>query len=87
LSPIPYPFCIYIDKLEDILEDLGYVGPTLASIVTIILLYANNIVLMVKIPYDLGKQLITLKDFCSSMGMTMSTEKIKVMIIKSKRIT
>jgi len=46
-----------------------------------ILLYANDIVLMEKSPYDLGRQLITLKDFCSSMG------KKEVMIIKSKRIT
>jgi hypothetical protein len=46
-----------------------------------ILLYANDIVLMDKSPYDLGRQLITLKDFCSSMG------KKEVMIIKSKRIT
>jgi hypothetical protein len=40
-----------------------------------------------KSPYYLGKQLITLKDFYSNMGMAMSTEKTKVMIIKSKRIT
>jgi hypothetical protein len=38
-------------------------------------------------PYDLGKQLKILKDFCSSMGMTVNTDKTKVMIIKSKKIT
>jgi hypothetical protein len=42
---------------------------------------------MEKSPYDLGKQLIILKDFLSSMCMTMNTNKTKVMIIKSKRIT
>jgi hypothetical protein len=41
---------------------------------------------MAKSPYDLGKQLITLEDFCSSMGTTENTDKTKVMIIKSKRI-
>jgi hypothetical protein len=83
----PTLFNIYIDKLEDCLEDAGCVGPTLVSIVIILLLYANDIVLMEKIPYDLGKKLIILKDFFSSMGMTMNTNKTKVMIIKSKRIT
>jgi hypothetical protein len=42
---------------------------------------------MTKSPYDLGKKLIILKDFCFSMCMTMNNDKTKVMIIKSKRIT
>jgi hypothetical protein len=42
---------------------------------------------MEKSPYDLGKKLIILKDFLFSMCMTMNTNKTKVMIIKSKRIT
>jgi len=69
------------------LEDAGCVGSTLASIVIILLIYVDDIVLIENSPYDLGKQLIILKDFCSSMGMTMNTNKIKVMIVKSKRIT
>jgi hypothetical protein len=65
------------------LEDASCVGPTLASIVIILLLYDDYIVLMVKSPYDLGKKLIFVN---TDMGMTVNTEKIKVMIIKSKRI-
>jgi hypothetical protein len=42
---------------------------------------------MVVIPHDLGKQLRILKDFCSNMGMTVNTDKTKVMIIKSNKIT
>jgi hypothetical protein len=83
----PTLFSIYIDKLEDCLEDVCCVSLTLASIVIILLLYADDIFLMEKIPYDLGKKLIIHKEFCSSMGMTMNIEKTKVMIIKSKRIT
>ena len=55
--------------------------------IRILLLYDDDIVLMEKHPYDLGKKLITLEELCSSMGMTMNTDKTKVMIIKSKRIT
>jgi hypothetical protein len=71
----PTFFDIYIDKLEDCLEDAGCVGLTLASIVIILLIYVDDIVLMEKSPYDLGKQLVILKDFCTSMGMTVNTEK------------
>jgi hypothetical protein len=87
LSLSPTLFGIYIDKLEDCLEVAGCVGPTLASIVIILLLYANDIVLMARNPYDLSKQLRILKDFFSSTGMTVNTEKTKVMIIKSNKIT
>jgi hypothetical protein len=83
----PTIFGIYIDKLEDFLEVACYVGPTLASIVIILLLYTDDIFLMAKSPYGLGKQLITLKNFCSNMGMIVNIDKTKVMIIKSKRIT
>jgi hypothetical protein len=42
---------------------------------------------MVRSPHDLGKQLRVLKDFCSNTGMTVNTDKTKVMIIKSDKIT
>jgi hypothetical protein len=42
---------------------------------------------MKRIPYDLSKQLRMHKNFFSSTDMTMSIEKKKVMIIKSKNIT
>jgi hypothetical protein len=83
----PTLFGIYIDKLEDCLEEAGCVGPTLTSIVIILLLYVDDIVLMVRSPHDLDKQLRILKDLCSNMGMTVNTNKTKVMIIKSNKIT
>jgi hypothetical protein len=49
----PTLFGIYIDKLEDCLEEVGCVGPTLTGIVIILLLYTDDIVLMVRSPYDL----------------------------------
>ena len=42
---------------------------------------------MVRSPRDLENQLRILKDFCSNMGMTVNTNKTKVMIIKSNKIT
>ena len=59
----------------------------LDGIVIIILLYDDDIVLMARFPFDLDKQLRTLKYFCSNMGMAVNTGKTKVMIIKSKKDT
>jgi hypothetical protein len=80
-------FGIYIDKLEDCLEKGGCVGPTLTGIVINLLLYADDIILMVRSLHDLENQLRILKDFFPNMGMTVNTDKTKVMIIKSNKIT
>lgn len=61
----PTFFDMYIDKLEE--ED--YIGPTLANIAINHLLYANDIVLMARIPYDLRKQLSIVKDFYNNIGL------------------
>jgi hypothetical protein len=82
----PTLFGIYIDKLEDCLEKTGFVSPTLTGIVINLLLYANDIVLMERNPHDLENQPRILKDFHSNMGMTINTDKTKVMIIKSNKI-
>jgi hypothetical protein len=83
----PTLFGIYIDKLEDCLENIGCVGPTLTDILINLLLYVDDIVLMERSPLDLENQLRILKDFCSNMGMTVNMDKTKVMIIKSNKIT
>ena len=68
----PSLFGIYIEKLEDCLEEPGCVIPTLIFIFINLLLYPDDIVLMVRSPHDIGKQLRILKDFCSNMGMTVN---------------
>jgi hypothetical protein len=51
----PTIFNMYIDKLDGCLKGIGCVGPTVDGIF-IVLLYVGDIVLMVKIPYDLTKR-------------------------------
>jgi hypothetical protein len=80
----PTLFGIYIDKLEGCLEEVSCVSPTLAGII-IILLCVDDIVLMVRSPCDLDKQLKNFKEFFSSTIMPINTNKTKVMIIKSKK--
>ena len=75
--------------LEECLEEVGCVGPSLTDIVINLLLYANDIILMARtrIPHDLGEKLIILMVFCSNMHMTFNIDKTKRMIIKSNKIT
>jgi hypothetical protein len=82
----PISFWHILDKLESSLEEVGCVGRTLASII-IILLYDGHVVHMVKSPYDLHNELKFMKDFHSSICMTINTNKEKVMIIKSRKMT
>jgi hypothetical protein len=49
--------------------------------------YDENSVLMVRGPYDIYKQMKNIKNFYSSTSITINIVKIKVMRIKSKRIT
>ena len=83
----PTLFGIYIDKLERCLEETSCVGTILTGKVIILLLYVDDIILMARCPSDLAKQLRILKYFCSNLGMTVNTDKTKIMIIKSKTPT
>ena len=71
----PTLFVIYIDKLERCLEEAGCASTILVSIVIILLLYAGDIVLLARCPSDLDKKLRLLKDFFSTMGMTVTLKK------------
>ena len=51
----PTLFGISIDKLEGCLEEAGYAGTILAGIVIILLLYADDIVLLARCSSDLDK--------------------------------
>jgi hypothetical protein len=83
----PTLFDIYIDKLEYCLEYVGCTSLTLTGIFIILLLYVDDIFLMVRNPCNLGKKLWILKYFFASMCMIVNTEKMKVVIIKSKKTT
>ena len=87
MSLSPTLFGIYIDKLEECLEPTGCKGTELVDVLIALLLYVDDIVLLTKSHDDLDKQLRILHNYCSKMGMTVNTDKTKVMIIKSKKIT
>jgi len=62
-------FSIYIVKLEECLKDASCVGHTLTSIVKTLLLYVDDIVIFVRSPCDIGKQLRILQYFSYKMDI------------------
>jgi len=78
---------IYIDKLEGFSEEDNFVDLNIDGIVIILLIYVDDIVLIARSHYDLNKKLKILKHFFYSTRMTIDTNKMKIMIIKSKNIT
>lgn len=56
------------------------------GIVIILLLYVDDIILMSRCSSYLNKELRILKDLYTNMGMSVNTDKTKVMIIKSMRV-
>ena len=56
-------------------------------ILIILLLYADDIVLIASHAFDLDKRLRIIKYFFSNMGMIVNTDKTKIMILKSKKNT
>ena len=83
----PTIFGIYIDKLEECLGIARCKGADLTDIIISLLLYVDDIVLLARSHEDLDKQLQTLHDYFSKMGMTVNTNTTKIMIIKSKKIS
>ena len=78
-------FIVKFKNNEGWTTEAGCVDTILDRIVIILLLYANDIVLMERRPSNLDKQLRILKYFCSHMGMFVNTDKKKIMIIKSRK--
>jgi len=83
----PTLFGNYIDKLEECLETASCKGTELTGIIITLLLYVDDIILLARSRDDLEKQLKNLHVYFSKMGMTANTDKTKVMMIKSKKIT
>ena len=73
----PAPFGIYIDKLESFVEKLQCVETCLASLVTILLLYENDTILLIRNPFGIPKWLHILNTFCIGSRMTTIIEKQK----------
>lgn len=68
-------------------RDRGFVGlGSLGNVDVLILLYAENIVILADTLVDANRKLLTLREYCSLNKMTVNIDKKKVIIFKRSRI-
>jgi hypothetical protein len=81
----PTLFGLYIDKLEEWLNLQEVDGALLGDFVIRLLLYADDLILIVKSAPGLQEHLISLEHFCSTVGMQVNTRNTKVVVFSSER--
>lgn len=79
----PLNFVIFINDLEDYLRSHGMEGVSVTSTVDILLLlYADDLILMGSSPVDLQKKLTLLFSYCQENKMQVNESKSKVVIFR-----
>jgi len=79
----PLLFGLYLDGLEKHLDALdGESPPRLADIVVKLLLYADDLALMLETPKGLQKQIDALSEFCVERQLVINVSKTKVVVFE-----
>jgi hypothetical protein len=82
----PLLFRLYLDGLEKHLDALdGDIPPQLADIVVKLLLYADDLALMLETPQGLQKQIDALSEFCVERQLVINVSKTKVVVFEKHR--
>ena len=81
----PTHFGLYITKLEEWLNSQGSDGIHLGKFVIRLLLYTDDLILIVKTALGLQENLLSLEHFCRRVGMQVNISKMKVVIFSNKR--
>lgn len=78
---------LYIDRLglESIVKKMVGEGVNLASYLVKLLLYADDLILILKIEHGLREHLKALEHFCQEVRMQVNIAKAKIMIFSLNR--
>ena len=80
----PTLFGLYIDELEELITEYAkseeIEGPTIGMYTLLILLYADDVIMMSHTCASMNKMLELLKAFWDRSGMTVNVTKTKMMI-------
>ena len=77
----PLLFALYINSLEKYLRDLGFTGYEASTVALLILLYADDTVLVANSYDEAVKMFNAVHAFCSDLDLTINIEKTEAMII------
>ena len=82
----PTLFGLYVDGLEKrLLETVGIDAPALLGVLTPLLLYADDLILMSTSKEGLQRQLDVLASFCEQRLLTVNLSKTKIVIFEAQR--
>ncbi len=75
----------YVDGLEKhVLESADINAPTLLRVMVLLLLYADDLILMSERASGLQKQLDALASFCEQRQLTVNLSKTKVVVFETR---
>ena len=78
----PFLFAMYVNDLEQELDNNGVSGIDIGMTKLLLLLYADDIVLFGKTPVELQKSLDILEAYCDRWKLTVNIAKTKVMVFR-----
>ena len=73
---------MYVNDLEQELENNGTNGIDIGMVKLLLLLYADDIVLFGKTPEELQKSLNILEEYCDRWKLTVNTAKTKILVFR-----
>ena len=82
ISPILFSF--FVEDLELFLQDDQNSGLSLDAVTFILMLFADDMVVLGKDKDDLQRSLNLLEKYCDKWGLTVNTEKTKIMVFRNK---
>lgn len=80
----PMLFSLFVEDLELFLEDGIDSGINIDDIVLILLLFADDMVILAKSPNELQNSLNLLYQYCQNWGLRVNTEKSKIMVFRKR---
>ena len=81
ISPILFSF--FVEDLELFLQDDQNSGLSLDDVTFILMLFADDMVVLGKNEDDLQRSLNLLEKYCDKWGLTVNTEKTKIMVFRN----
>ena len=82
----PFLFAMYVNDLEQELDNKGVNGIDIGIVKLLLLLYADDIVLFAKTAEELQKSLDILEEYCDRWKLTVNKSKTKSYISKRGKI-
>ena len=80
----PLLFSLFVEDLELYLQDRATCGLSMEEINIILLLFADDMVIVGNSPEDLQNSLNLLFQYCSDWGLTVNTQKTKIVVFRKR---